>query len=190
MKTQILTILSIATLSGMVGIANASDFNYNYVEGTYQDIDADGIDGETYQIAGSYELTPSVNILAEYKDGQLDTAFRGRDVEFDQSAIGVGFHTGVTNRTDFTANIKVVDLNSDMAGDDTGYGVGVGVRHMVTNKVEVGTKIDYVDVNDVGDTTLNVNSRFHLNDKLSFGASYSTSEESNDTVSGGVRFSF
>jgi len=190
MKTKLLATLSIAALASMVSMAQASEFSYNYVEGTYQDIDADGINGDSYKLSGSYGINPSINVIAEYTDGQLDNPLGGSDLEFDQTVVGLGYHTEVSNKTDFTANIKLVDQNSDVAGDDTGYGVGVGIRHMLTNKIEVGSGIDYVDVSDIGNTTFNINSRYHLNDKLSFGLSYSTSEENSDIISGGVRFDF
>lgn len=102
----------------------------------------------------------------------------------------MGYHSGISPTTDLTANIKLLEHNNDLAGDDTGYGVGLGIRHMLTDKVEVGSNIDYVDVNDVGDTTFKLNSRYHLNDRVSFGLSYSTSSESNDALTGGVRFEF
>ncbi len=195
MKTKLLTVLSVVALTGFMGVANAADndttvFNYNYVEGSYQDIDRDGLDGDAYKISGSYELNPSINILAEYTDGQVDNPLGGSDLDFDRTALGMGYHTALNPSTDFTANVKVVNQNADLIGDDTGFGVGVGIRHMITDKIEVGSKLDYVDVSDIGDTTFNVNSRYHLNEKLSFGLSYSTSSESNDIISGGVRFDF
>jgi len=54
----------------------------------------------------------------------------------------------------------------------------------------VGSNVDYVDVNDNGDTTLKLNSRYYLNDKASLGLSYATSQDNNDVISGGIRLNF
>jgi len=190
MKIKLLSTISIAVLIGMMSTASATDFKYSYIEGAYQDIDLDGLDGEAYKVSGSYNLNSNINVIGEYTNGEITNPMGGSDLNFDEAAIGLGYHTGISSATDFTANIKLVAHDNDLTGDDTGYGVGVGIRHMLTDKIEVGSNIDYVDVNDIGDTTFKLNSRYHLNDRASFGLSYSTSEESNDIISGGVRFEF
>ncbi len=190
MKTKLLATVSLSLLMGVAATANATDFNYTYVEGSYQDIDADGLDADSYKISGSYAINPKMNILADYEDGSIDNPIGNNDFDFDKTSIGLGYHSGISSKTDFTANVKLIDVSHDLAGDDTGYGLGVGVRHRLTDKIEVGSNIDYVDVNDNGDTTFKLNSRYYLTDKTSLGLSYSTSSDSVDVVSGGIRYDF
>ncbi len=187
MKIKLLSTISIAVLIGGMSIASASDFKYSYIEGVYQDVD---LDGEAYKISGSYGLNSNINITGDYTNGEITNPAGGGDLNFDEATIGLGYHTGISSATDFTANIKLAEHDNDLTGDDTGYGIGVGIRHMLTDKIEVGSNIDYVDVNDIGDTTFKLNSRYYLNDRASLGLSYSTSSEGNDIILGGFRFDF
>ena len=190
MKTNLLTAVSIAVLSAALSTANAADFNYNYIEGSFQDIDLNGVDSEAVNFSGSFEIAPSLNIIAGYSNGEITTPRGFRDIDFDSMSLGLGYHAPIGDNTDLTANLKVINQDMDFIGDDTGYGVGVGIRHQVSDVVEIGTRIDYADVYDADDTTFQVNSRFFLNDATSLGLSFSTSAEEVDVLSAGVRFNF
>ena len=195
MKTKFIPLISAAvlagvTFSGLATSANAADFSYNYVEGAYESFDLDGTDADVARLSGSYELTPKLNIIAEYATGDIDNPAGGSDLDFEETAIGLGYHTGIAPHTDVTANIKVVNQDLDFAGDDTGYSVGVGVRHWLMDKVEVDANIDYIDVNDNDDTRLKVGARYYINEAISAGVGFSTSSEEVDVVSGNIRWNF
>lgn len=195
MKTKFIPLISAAvlagvTFSGLATSANAADFSYNYVEGAYESFDLDGTDADVARLSGSYELTPKFNIIAEYATGDIDNPAGGSDLDFEETAIGLGYHTGIAPQTDVTANIKVVNQDLDFAGDDTGYSVGVGVRHWLMDKVEVDANIDYIDVNDNDDTRLKVGARYYINEAISAGVGFSTSSEEVDVVSGNIRWNF
>ena len=192
MKTKIVRSISAVVLAGVVSSgfasAQAADFNYNYIEGTYESYDLDGIDGQAGRLFGSYELNQNLNIIGEYATGNLDNPTGGADLDFEESAIGLEYHTSIAPKTDVTANLKYIKQDIDSVGDEDGYGIGVGLRHWLTDKVEVDANIDYSDIDDNDDTKLKVGARYYLNDGLSVGAGYSISEEDEDVLSGNIRW--
>ena len=89
-----------------------------------------------------------------------------------------------------TVNLKVVNCDTDLAENDTGYSLDVGVRHMLSDRVEVDANVDFVDVQDVEDTALKLGARYYFNDAISAGLGYSTSSENIDVVSANIRRDF
>ncbi len=192
MKNKLIHVFTGVVLAGLTFNAQAADFNYNYIEGAYESYDLDGTDVEADagRISGSYELNPNLNIIGEYAKGDLENSAGGSDLNFEESAIGIEYHTSIAPKTDLTSNIKYINQDVDTVGDDDGYGIGVGVRHWLMDKVEVGANVDYIDIDDNDDTRLKVGARYHFNESISAGAGYSTSDEKEDVVSGNIRWSF
>jgi len=195
MKNKIITTAPTIILAGIIilgfaGTVHAANFDYNYIEGAYESIDLDGPDADVFRLSGSYELTPHLNIIGEYATGDVDNPTGGSDLDFDEAVIGLGYHTGITGSTDLTANIKVINQDIDLVGDDTGYGLGVGLRHKLADNVEVNANVDFVDVNDNEDTSLELGARYYFNKAYSAGLSYSTSTEDVDVISGNIRWDF
>ena len=195
MNTKFTSTLSVAVISAIVfaGSAtnsHAADFKYNYVEGAYEIIDLNGPDADAARLIGSYEITPQLNVVGEYATGNIDNPAGGSDLDYQEAAIGLGYHTGIAPKTDFTANVKVVNQDTDLTGNDTGYSVGIGLRHMLMDKLEVDADIDYIDVNKDDDTRLKVGARYYINETISAGVGYSASDKDVDTVSGNIRWNF
>ena len=194
MKSKLLTLVSVAALSSTlalgVGAAHAADFNYNYVEGSLQDIDINGTDSEAATLSGSFDVAPNINIVAGYSAEQISTPAGFSDIDVDTFKLGLGYHAPVGDNTDLTASVTAISKDMDVVGDDTGYGVGVGLRHQINDAIELGARVEYVDIYDADDTTLEINSRFRVADGVSLGLAYSTSAEEVDTLSAGVRFDF
>ena len=190
MKTKFICSLSSIVLAGMAFNAQAADFNYNYVEGAYEHYDLDGTDADAGKLLGSYEITPNLNIIGEYAAGNIDNPTDGSDLDFQDAAIGIEYHTPIASNTDVTTNIKYVNQNIDAGNDDDGYSAGVGVRHMLNDKVELDANIDYIDIDNSDDTSLKVGARYHINKSISAGVGYSTSEEDVDIISTNIRWSF
>lgn len=190
MNNKIIYSISAAVLAVLATSIQAEDFSYNYVEGAYESLDLDGPDGDIYRLSASYELTPQFNVIGEYAVGDLENPLGGSDLDFEESAIGLGYHTRIAERTDFTSNLKVVNQDIDFIGDDTGYGVGVGLRHKPVDSLELDANIDYIDVNDNDDTRYKVGARYFFNPAISAGVGYSTSAEDVDVFSGNLRWDY
>jgi len=139
--------------------AFAGDISYNFVEFGYQKIDFDeditpgvSIDGNGYGIGGSFEIGESWFVGVGYSKADFDF-----DVELNQISAGVGWHTMMSNNADFYAMLDYVRAEAKVPGfpsiDDDGIGAEIGVRGMVTDSVEIGGSIAYVDFGDGGDNT-------------------------------------
>lgn len=138
--------------------AFAGDISYNYVEFGYQKIDIDDIvpgvdiDGDGFGIGGSFEVGESWFVAAGYSQADLDFG-----VDLDQLGIGVGWYTTMSNNTDFYALVQYVEAEVSVSGfgsaDEDGFGAAIGVRGMVTDNVEIGGSIGYIDLGDAGDGT-------------------------------------
>ncbi|MBT3206379.1 MAG: outer membrane beta-barrel protein [Gammaproteobacteria bacterium] len=194
MNKKLLSSISIvalsSVLSGFLSTSYADNFDYNYIEGAYQDIDLNGQDSDAFGLSGSYDINTHFNIMADFSSGDISAFSDEGDSGFDEITIGMGYHTAINSATDLTANIKLLDQSNDLSGDDTGYGLGIGVRHMLSDKIEVGSNIDFMDIYDTEDTVIKVNSRYYFNDKASMSFSFGTSSEDVDTLSTGLRFNF
>ena len=193
MKTKLIVSLTSVVLAGAVFNAQATDFNYNYVEGAYENYDTENTDADVGKLSGSYAITPNLNIIGDYATGDIDNPSGGTDLDFEKSSIGIEYHTPIAPTTDLTTNIKYInqDIGSaDGSVDNNGYGVGVGVRHQLTDKVEANANIDYSDFDNSDDTSLKVGARYHFNESISAGVAYSTSREDEDIASTNIRWSF
>ena len=183
-------VLAGIAFSGLASSAQATDFNYNYVEGAYESYDLDGTDADVGRLSGSYELTPNINIIGGYAIGDLENPGGGSDLDFEETTIGMEYRTSIAPKTDVTTNIQYINRDIDTASNDDGYGVGIGVRHWLMDKVEVDANVDYSDVDNNDDTRLKVGARYYINDAISTGVGYSTSKEDEDIVSGNIRWDF
>jgi predicted porin len=184
------TVLAGIFISGLAGNVQAENFDYNYIQGAYESIDLDGPDADVFRLSGSYEFTPQLTFIGEYATGDIDNPTGGSDLDFEETVIGLGYHTELMRSTDLTANIKVINQDTDLAGDDTGYGLGVGLRHKLADNIEVNANVDFVDVNQNEDTSLELGARYYFSKAYSAGLSYSSSTEDVDVVSGNIRWDF
>jgi len=190
MNIKLLTSISVLLLSGIVTSVQASDFSYSYIEGSVESVDSDDPDADIYRISGSYNISPNFNIIADLATGDIDNPSGANDIDLDEGSLGIAYHTPIAQSSDFTANLKAINRDSDLVEDDTGYGVGVGLRHMLSDRIEVDANVDFVDVQEVEDTALKVGARYYFNSAISAGLAYSTSSEDIDVVSGNIRWDY
>ena len=195
MKTKFMhsisgVVLAGIAFTGIAGNAQAEDFNYNYIEGVYENYDSDETDADVGRLYGSYELTQNLNIIGEYANGKHKRPLGESGLDFDETVIGMEYHISIAPKTDLTTNLKYINQNTDLASDADGYGAGIGVRHWLMDKVEVDANVDYKDVDDKDDTRLEVGARYYFNDTISAGVGYSNSEENEDAISGNIRWNF
>lgn len=146
------------SLSLLAFPAFADDISYNYIEFGYQKIEIDSdviglsVDGDGFGIGGSFEIGESWFVAVDYAQADFDFG-----IDLDQIAAGVGWYTTMSNNSDFYALVQYVQAEVSVSGfgsaDEDGFGAEIGVRGMVTDMMELGGSIGYVDLGDAGDGT-------------------------------------
>ena len=168
-----LRILSIAALMVSSTAALAEGPSYSYIQAAYQEIDVDlggnvDADGDGYGVAGSVAIDENWFIFAGYSAFDLESV-----VDLDQMELGAGWHSPLSNKTDWFATVSYLDYEVSAPGfgsaDEDGFGVGLGIRSMFNPSLELYAQVAYEDVGD-GDTTLAAGLWYTLTGNLALGA--------------------
>ncbi|MFN4292376.1 MAG: outer membrane beta-barrel protein [Permianibacter sp.] len=192
------TLIALSVLAAGIGAAHASDFSYNYVQGTYSqtetDVDGDSVDIDGLNLTGSFELGDHFFVLVDIGRAEGSERLYGVDVdsEVDSRSLGLGFHTALTDRLDLVASLSraEADINVDIEGfgeldgDADANLLSVGLRGMATDSLELFGNAVYVDGDEDSDTQLNVGALYHFNPSLGVGLSFSTADDSDADATG------
>lgn len=173
--------------------AFADDISYNYMELGYQKIDIDDpglgfdVDGDGFGVAGSFEVGESLFVGLSYSQADFDFG-----IDLDQMAAGLGWHTTLSNNSDFYALLQYVRAEASLSGfpsvDEDGIGATIGVRGMVTDSLELAGSLGYVDLGDAGDgTTFGVQLLYSFTENFAAGV-FLDIEEDATGYGAGVRF--
>jgi hypothetical protein len=186
--------LMILALVPLSGAAVAEGFDYSFVEGSYSQIDVDGLgDGDGLGFGGSYAFTDSFHAFGSFESGEIDVdlgTLGSFGVDVDTMKAGVGFNTPLSEGVDVVASASY--LSMDLSGfDDSGYEVGVGLRAMASPAFELSGGIDYADVGDIldGETSFSAGFLYHFSDAVAVGAGGSWGDDMSTYALNG-RFSF
>jgi len=137
--------------------AMADGLSYSYIQASYQEVDIDlggGIDadGDGFGVAGSVEIGESWFIFADYSSFDFESV-----VDFTSLSAGAGWHSAISDKTDFFATLGYAEAEVDVQGfgsfDDSGYGASIGVRSMVSDSFELYGSLGYVDLGGGADGT-------------------------------------
>jgi len=164
-RAALLAILAL----GVAGTANA-EFNYNFVQVSYGQVDFDDldVDGDSLGLSGSFALTNEFHLFAGAEFADLDFG-----VDATAWAAGFGYNTAITPVVDVVAQLSFQSVDVDTpfgSADDTGFGLSVGLRYALTQMVELNAGINYVDLDDSGDTTGRATAAlFNVTDKVTLG---------------------
>jgi len=156
--------------------------SYSFVQAGYQSVDLDvgggtDFDGDGWALGGSFEIGEDFFVFANYSDIGFDFS-----VDLTQLQAGVGWHTGVSDNTDFFARAAYVSVEVDAPGfgsaDESGYGVGVGIRSNVTDLIELYGEISYVDLGSGSDSTaLGAGIYFNITENFALGIGAETDDD-------------
>jgi hypothetical protein len=174
------------------GAAHAADPGYTYVEAGYlsigQDAPVDDVSG--FALGGSIAVTDRVHVYASYFDGDADVDAFDASIDVKQWTVGAGLNIPVAAGTDFVGRLGYVKAEADAFGysvDGDGYSLSAGLR-AVRARWDLEGAVVYTDVEDEGDTTLDLSARYEFVDGLSFGPSVSLGNDSAFGVS--LRYQF
>lgn len=154
---------------GFAGTANA-EFNYNFIQATYGQVDFDdfNVDGDNLGFDASLALTPEFHLFAGADFADLDF-----NVDATSFEAGVGWNNALTPIVDLVAraSFQSVDVETPAGdADDTGLGLGVGLRINATDLLELNVGVEYVDLGDSGDnTSLSGAALFNVSERFAVG---------------------
>ena len=182
-------------LAGSLAAANlhAQDLSYDFIEFRYAEteIEVDGfpdVDGDGYQLGGSFSLSPDAHVFVDYERLDFDES-----VEASGFEVGLGYQVPVGRRTDLILSIAYVDAEVETPFadfSDDGYAVAAGFRGLLSDSIELRGSANYVDLDRSGDdTALELGADFYLNESFSVGPELIVTDETT-TWTLGARFYF
>ena len=168
-----LRFLSFGALMLSSAVALAEGPSYSYIQASYQEIDVDlggniDADGDGYGVAGSVAINESWFVFAGYSSFDLESV-----VDLDQLQAGVGWHSPISDRTDWFVTGSYIDYEASARGfgsvSEDGIGIGIGIRSMINPNFELYGQATYEDVGD-GDTTLEAGLWYTVTGNFALGA--------------------
>lgn len=207
------SLFALALAAALPMSASAATISHLYAEFGYVSADVLGDDNmDGWQLKGEADIARGFYALGSYSrvgDDNIDSGFVDTlgnpiliDINFDETAIGVGYHHAISDKADWNTEVSYVhdqvDLNGHAfgAGDDgdNGYRVATGLRGMLAPKFEGSIYINYTDVNDFGNGVgAGIGGVFHFNDTWGLTAGYDHADRDNGDIDSwnlGVRASF
>jgi len=160
-----------------------ADMNYTSFEVDYLDLDGDrGVNGDGFQIGGSYELNDQFHLFGSWQDQSYDGGFDGETLE-----LGGGWSHSFSDTLDFVGTLSLIDAEIEDFSDD-GLALGGGIRSRLGESFELDAGLKYVDL-DESDTGITVGGRYYFNDSMALGASLDSFDNA-DTLRLGFRWEF
>ena len=183
---------SIAVLTSILAPSiGAAQFSYTAVELSFVDveIDAPSVDGDGFEIAGSFEINDSFFALGAYQDQDFDFGIDGNSLQ-----LGVGYHTELGDDLDFVGTASWVSAEVEAGGlsfDDDGLGIAGGIRAAVADGFQVDAMLNWVDLDDSGsDTWIALTGRYYFNEQIAGFVRLGVGQDDADTLQLGARFEF
>jgi opacity protein-like surface antigen len=153
--------------------ASAEDFDYSFLSIGYGIIDFDdiNIDGDGFNLGGSYAISDTVHVSGGYQTADLDFG-----IDASIFSAGIAYNTSVSPVVDLIARLSYEYVKVEVPGfssdSDNGFGLGVGLRFAASEMVELNAEISYVDLSDGGDdTAFGVAGYYNFSDGFALGLS-------------------
>jgi hypothetical protein len=188
MKKVLLTSALLLSIGSVQAAETAQAPRWDSVSVSYQSVDVENETLTGFGIAGSKLLGESFFITGGLSNASDDIRISNESVEVDLNtlSVGLGYRQPISQNTDVFGVVSYEDMeaeakyqgNSVSAGDN-GYGFKVGVRSIVTEQVELGASIQYIDISEDSDTVFAVSALYNFTERFSAGIGYSKAEDVN-----------
>lgn len=144
MKRILVAALVIASLPVA---AQAADLSYTYLQGGYGFGSADsGRDSHSWSADGSVAVGQNFQVLGGLAHTRRSAYDNHPDLTTNAWNLGAGFHAGISDRTDFVADVAYHHANVDGASNDAKHYSGeIGVRSALAPKFEGWAMAGYGD---------------------------------------------
>jgi len=186
----------------MVSAQAAAGPRYTYIEGGYQYTELDDptgfgadLDGSGFFVAGSFAVTEIFHVFGGYSDTDLkvDLGIGTAEIDYQTLNLGVGLNWALNDRIDLVGRVAWVDVEAkfeDVKEDDSGFGLSLGLRSMLTDRFEINTALNYVNLgSDADELAVALGTVFGVTDMLALTLTGQIGQDSS-TFNAGVRLYF
>ncbi|ABE54872.1 hypothetical protein Sden_1588 [Shewanella denitrificans OS217] len=188
MKKIVFTSTLLLSMGSVQAAETAQAPRWDNVSVSYQSVDVENKTLTGFGIAGSKLLGESFFITGGLSNASDDikTSNGNVDLDFNTKTLGLGYRLPLSHNTDVFGVVSYEDMEAEVkyqgnsvSGGDNGYGFEVGVRSMVTEHVELGASIQYIDKSEDSDTVFAVSALYNFTERFSAGIGYSKAEDLN-----------
>jgi len=132
----------VAALAAGMQVQAAEGISYSWFEVGVQHSDVNSTEWQSIYLEGSAAFSDSFYITGGYRD-----QVSGDDTDLSIFNVGLGFHTGMTEATDFYAELGGGNFDA-RGGDDDYYGLKIGTRTAINDDFEFISGLEYQDFDD------------------------------------------
>ena len=178
---------ALATIALALPGAALAEFSYNFLEGSFVDVEIDdsSVDGDGIRLEGSTQVGDTFFVSAEYEDYDFDF-----DIDGNVFELGGGYFHTMSPDLDFVATGQFVQVEVEDQDDD-GLGIGGGIRARLADSLEVDAMLNWVDFDDIGsDTYVDLRGRYYFNDQFAVSLNFDIGSDTFDAMGIGVRYNF
>ncbi|MEM1264115.1 MAG: outer membrane beta-barrel protein [Pseudomonadota bacterium] len=168
--------------------ALATDVSYDFVELRFIDTEIDdaNVDGDGFQISGSYNISGNWLIVGGYTSLDFDGPVEGSLLE-----AGGGYVWPVDPKFDLFSTISIARAEVDVGSfsdDETGFRIVGGIRTKFTDQFEGRAELNYLDIDD-SDTLIRLGGDYYFTPQFAGGATIDLGGD-NDQITFGIRYFF
>jgi hypothetical protein len=192
MESKMKKVVLTSALLLSLGSAQAAESpKWDSVSVSYQSVDLDSETFTGFGISASKLLGDNFFVTGAYNKASDDVQVFDASVDLDLSTttLGLGYRLPLSENTDFFGVLSYEDMDAEASYQgssenmgENGFGAKIGVRSMVSDKVELGASIQYVDITEDSDTVFAVSALYNFTKNFSAGIGYSKAEDM-DTLS-------
>lgn len=189
-----LSLLAAATLTATQAFAASPKWDFVELEYVQVNIDDSSLEPSGLGLTGSKLLSDNVFLTGSYIATTDDIG--GVDIDLDQFDLGIGYKYAMSEQTDWYASLSYVSIEAEASAgfassniDEDGFGIATGIRSMLTDEIEVGVDVSYVDIDEDDETTVTLEGTYYVTEAIGLNLGYGISSDAN-TLNLGVRFAF
>ena len=158
---------------------------------SYQTVDIDGDELSGFGVSGSKLLGEDFFAVASYSYAGDEIEIYNSDLDLDLYSLsaGFGYRYSLTQNADIFGIVSYESMEAEVSYEDeseseteNGYGLQIGVRTLITEQIELGASIHYIDIADTTETAFSASALFNFTDQFSAGVGYNTVDDV-DTLS-------
>lgn len=177
--------LLLFTLLATANASASNNLSYDFAELRFIDTEAGSVDGDGFEIAGSYNIQDNWLLVGGFTT--LD--FNSVDVTLLEA--GGGYVWPQNNQFDLFATGSIVRADIDAGANDdsdTGFRVVGGIRTRFAPNFEGRAELNYIDIED-SDTFIELGGDYYVSPQFAIGGTLDVGSD-NDELTIGVRWFF